>query len=47
MVESSLSVNKSELVSIAMQMLDELVATGKLSREANEIIRIELKVDDD
>ena len=47
MVESSPTINKSELVSIAMQMLDELVAAEKLSNEANQNIRRELEVEDD
>ena len=47
MVESSPSINRSELVSIAMQMLDELVAAEKLSNESSENLRKELEVDDD
>ena len=47
MVESSPTINRSELVSIAVQMLEELVAAEKLSNESSENLRKELEIDDD
>ena len=46
MVESSPTINRSELVSIAVQMLDELVAAEKLDNESSESLRKLLRVDE-